>query len=222
VIGGERRREAIEALCAQGLPSTREENWRYANLRVLERARFSPCASPAGIADLPAPLAGFSRLVFIDGMLAMGEPVQHAGLAVHSLRSGAQGADASGPQCIAALPETRLALLNEAFATDGAAIRVRREAGTAQIELLFIAHAPALAGASYPRVRLSIETGARLTLVERHLSAGEWGEPGQQRAARGSRRRGHASTITACSKRARAPHGLTRWKRRSRRTRATA
>ena len=90
VIGGERRLEAIEALCAQGLPTTREENWRYANLRVLERARFSPCASPAGMADLPAPLAGFTRFVFLDGVLAMGEPVQHAGLGVRSLRSGAQ------------------------------------------------------------------------------------------------------------------------------------
>ena len=173
VIDGESRLEAIAALCAQGLPTTREENWRYANLRVLERARFSPPASPAGIADLPEPLTGFSRFVFVDGMLAVGEPVQHAGLTIHSLRSGSQVADASGPQRIAALPEARLALLNEAFATDGAAIRVRREAGAPQIELLFIACAPAQAGASYPRVRLSLEADARLTLVERHLSAGD-------------------------------------------------
>ena len=173
VIGGERRLEAIEALCAQGLPTTREENWRYANLRVLERARFSPCASPAGMADLPAPLAGFTRFVFLDGVLAMGEPVQHAGLGVRSLRSGAQGPAPSMPQRIPALPEARLALLNEAFATDGAAIRVKREAAVPQIELLFIACAPAQAGASYPRVQLSIEAGARLTLVERHLSAGD-------------------------------------------------
>ncbi len=173
VVGGARRREAIETLCAQGLPATREENWRYANLRVLERARFAPCPCAAQVADLPAPLEGFPRLVFVDGVLAAGEPVQHAGLEVHSLRSGAQGADSSSAQRIAALPEARLALLNEAFATDGAALRVRREAGAARIELLFVACAPAQTGASYPRVHLSIEAGARLTLVERHLSAGD-------------------------------------------------
>jgi Fe-S cluster assembly protein SufD len=173
VIGGERRREAIEALCAQGLPATREENWRYANLRVLERARFSPVASRAGIADLPAPLAGFARLVFVDGVLAAGAPVDRTGLVIHSLRSGAPLGAACEPQPIAALPETRLALLNEGFATDGAAIRVRREAGTPHIELLFIASSPAQAGSSYPRVQLSLEAGARLTLVERHVSAGD-------------------------------------------------
>lgn len=172
VIGGESRRAAIETLCAQGLPATREENWRYANLRVLERARFAPSAAPARIPDLPAPLAGFSRYVFVDGVLSTGPAAEHPGVSVRSLRSGTPDAPAPVPQQ-PALPEARLALLNDAFATDAAAIRVSREAETPRIELVFIACASAQSGASYPRVRLTVEAGARLTVVERHVSAGD-------------------------------------------------
>ncbi|HEV3179648.1 MAG TPA: hypothetical protein VGZ05_04210, partial [Steroidobacteraceae bacterium] len=35
-----RRRTAIAALAASGLPTSRDENWKYANLRPLERLRF--------------------------------------------------------------------------------------------------------------------------------------------------------------------------------------
>jgi Fe-S cluster assembly protein SufD len=88
--------------------------------------------------------------------------------------------------------DERFALLNEAFATDGVAIHVAGDsraagstsgAGSApaaggtdtpvQIELLFVASADAQAGASYPRVELTLEADARLVLVERHVSAGE-------------------------------------------------
>jgi Fe-S cluster assembly protein SufD len=40
------------------------------------------------------------------------------------------------------------------------------------LELLFVAHAESQEGASYPRVELRLDSGARLTLIERHVSAG--------------------------------------------------
>ena len=172
VIASGRRRAAIETLCAQGLPATREENWRYANLRVLERARFAPCAAPTSIPDLPALLPGFSRYVFIDGVLHSSPAVApHASVSVHSLRSG--GADAADLPPISALPEARLALLNEAFATDAAAISVQAHAEAQRIELVFVASTAGQTGTSYPRAQVRLAAGARLTLVERHLSAGE-------------------------------------------------
>jgi Fe-S cluster assembly protein SufD len=72
------------------------------------------------------------------------------------------------------LPEARLALLNEAFATDTAAIHVGGStAGTpARVELLFIAAAGADIGTSYPRVQVSLDPASRLILVERHISVG--------------------------------------------------
>ena len=171
VIGAARRSEAIETLCAEGLPSTGEENWRYTNLRILERARFTPALEAMQpLPPLPAPLAGFARYVFVDGQLRSGAS-DPRGVSVRSLRSS--GSAAEPWQFAAQLPEARLALLNEAFATDAATIDVRGEAESAGIELVFVAASGAQSGAVYPRVRLALQPGAQLTVVERHLGAGE-------------------------------------------------
>jgi Fe-S cluster assembly protein SufD len=192
VVSAARRQEAIQALTAQGLPLTREENWRYANLRPLERARFVPAAgaasaampSPPSPADVPAILEGFARYTFVDGTFApqLSRAAQTPGLTVHPLRQSV-GVAADVTSTLARLrralpatshfPEGRLALLNEAFATDGARIDVGAAAGEpARVELLFIAVADAEAGASYPRVQVTLEPNARLVLIERHLGAG--------------------------------------------------
>src|ERR1700743_1863184 len=66
------RRTALQGRLARGLPTSRDENWRYANLRLLDKASFTPAvAAPAiGAADLPAPIEGFTRFVFVDGRFA--------------------------------------------------------------------------------------------------------------------------------------------------------
>src|SRR6266404_6069756 len=67
-----RRRTAIAALTASGLPTSRDENWKYANLRPLERLRFAPATPvrPEAATDLPAAIPGFARYVFVDGAFA--------------------------------------------------------------------------------------------------------------------------------------------------------
>src|SRR5436309_13712643 len=67
-----RRRTALAALTASGLPTSRDENWKYANLRPLERLRFipAPAAQPLAATDLPAAIPGFARYVFVDGAFA--------------------------------------------------------------------------------------------------------------------------------------------------------
>ena len=68
--------------------------------------------------------------------------------------------------------DQRFALLNEAFATDGLRIDVAATSGAPlQLEVLFVASAPAQSGASYPRLEVHLEPGAQLTLIERHSSA---------------------------------------------------
>ena len=171
VIEAHRRSEAIETLCAQGLPAGREENWRYTNLRLLDRARFTPAPPSAeALPPLPEPLTGFARYVFVDGRLRTSAAAPH-GVTVRSLL--ADGAADGAWRFASELPEARLALLNEAFATDAASIEARPEAAGAGIELLFLAIAGADRGASYPRVRLALAPGARLTVVERHIGAGD-------------------------------------------------
>src|SRR5690348_3507701 len=204
VVSAERRQEAIQALAARGLPTTRDENWRYTNLRPLERARFAPAAAPASAAPtpplqslsaLPATLEGFARYTFVDGAYApeLSSPRQQTGLTVHSLRritarspqgstgdSGTAGVASPatifqrprGLPALIDLPEARLALLNEAFATDSAAIHVTGKAAEpARVELLFITITGADVGTTYPRVQVSLDPGSRLVLVERHTGA---------------------------------------------------
>ena len=193
VVSAARRHEAIQALAARGLPTTRDENWRYANLRPLERARFAPAVSAAAAAlpegsELPAGLDGFSRYVFVDGIFAprLSSPGEQTGpgLTVRHLRqaaaspAGPSGATTGSqiardlPATVTGAPEARLALLNEAFATDSAVIHVGAADALQRVELIFVAAAGADAGASYPRVHVTLDPGARLALVERHLSAG--------------------------------------------------
>ena len=216
VVSVERRRAAVETLSAQGLPTTRDENWKYANLRALEKVKFAaPAGAQAGAgvaaADLPAAIEGYARYVFVDGVFAPGlsSAAVKVGITVRSLRgatgesrgaaeslrtaggisggaigisrtdSAAAGASPGSGNGIATLSaaraarDARFALLNDAFAVDGAEIRV--SAGTdcpTCVELVFVAQVESQAGASYPRVELHVEPNARLGLIERHVSVG--------------------------------------------------
>jgi len=200
VVSRERRRSAIDTLTAEGLPTTRDENWKYANLRPLDKVRFAPRigagagATTAGsspsvtLADLPAAVEGYARYVFVDGVFApaLSSPVGKTGITVTSLHDSrtAAGAEStaapslrpSGAHSSTALTpskDARFALLNDAFATDGASIRVAP--GTdcpACIELVFVAQVESQTASSYPRVELHVEAGARVGLIERHVSVG--------------------------------------------------
>ncbi len=218
VVSRERRRSAIDTLAIEGLPTTRDENWKYANLRPLDKVRFAPRvgadAATAGAsanvtpADLPNAVGGYARYVFVDGVFAPGlsSPVEKTGITVGTLHhawadaaaaasverwsaaaikaAAAHSAQAATSRpAAAALPsavptsstskDARFALLNDAFATDGAAIRVT--AGTdcpTCIELVFVAQVESQTASSYPRVELHVEAGARVGLIERHVSVG--------------------------------------------------
>jgi Fe-S cluster assembly protein SufD len=167
-----RRDAAIAALAAAGLPTSRDENWKYANLRMLERQRFAPVAvaePPHPPADLPPPLASTARYVFVDGVPApsVSQPPLSGSAQLTTLDDTAARVPRHTPR-----GDARFALLNQAFATDGLAIRV--PAGSAepvQLELLFVASAGAERGASYPSVTVRLEPGARMVLIERHVSA---------------------------------------------------
>jgi Fe-S cluster assembly protein SufD len=157
-----RRAAALAALSEQGLPTTRDENWKYANLRPLEKLRFAPAPPAPRPASLPATIPGFARCVFLDGRFAT-ELSAAAAPPFAALGARDAGALVRGP-------DQRLALLNDLFAPDGAAIRL--PAGTsARLELVFVASAESTSGASYPRLEAEVGPGASLELIERHVSA---------------------------------------------------
>ena len=163
VVGRERRRSAIEILALEGLPTTRDENWKYANLRPLDKVRFAPlpeaarknltALSPVKLTDLPPAVEGYARYVFVDGVFvpALSAAVGKNGITVSTRRDSESatsaseatasarhaatahstptpaGRPASAPAATSGAPaknDARFALLNDAFATDRASIRV--------------------------------------------------------------------------------------------------
>jgi Fe-S cluster assembly protein SufD len=160
----EARGHAMRELSRLGWPKTSDEQWRYTNLRAFESvpafrpavlARTSDSDATSGVAaapalELPPPLPGFERLVYVDGV-----------------RDGAAATAAvmAAPDWPA---EQRLGLLCDMFASDVAALRIR---GTAAIEVLFLTSTAAAGAACYPRLQVELEPGSELKLVERHLGA---------------------------------------------------
>jgi len=157
------------------LPTNKDENWRYANLRPLAKANAAPVAGVAAAAvTLPAPLPGYERWVFIDGRFAADLSAPASDSCATLLNARDAGEEFS-------------AMLDAAMATEGADFALARVNGmrgdqvlhiappdgtNAAIEITFVASAAAAAGTSYPRVQIHAGRNARLRLVERHVSAG--------------------------------------------------
>jgi Fe-S cluster assembly protein SufD len=155
------------------LPTNRDENWRYANLRPLAKARadaIAPAESPA--IELPPPLPGFARWVYVDG--------RHAPGLSHPRGPAARTLDAreAGPAFAALLDDAiaeagidfALARINAARGAEVMHVALP-DAESANIEVLFVASATAASGTSYPRLQIHAGRNSRLNLVERHLSA---------------------------------------------------
>jgi Fe-S cluster assembly protein SufD len=158
-------------------PTNRDENWRYANLRPLAKARVEAVpAAPAADAriELPPLLPGYERWVFVDGRFA----------ATHSSNAPESCATLLS---FSAAGEALAAMLDSEIDNAGVDFALARLNGArgdqvlhvapvdgaeARLELNFVTTAPAAAGTSYPRVQVHCGRGAHLRIVERHLGAG--------------------------------------------------
>ena len=192
--GDATRRAVLDDALAAGLPSQRDEAWKYTSLRALERRRFAPVdAAPrvdaALLAHIPAP-----RLVFVNGRHAQALSDLAGldeGVSVQRLSEAlAEGSDAA--RFLARRFERNdevFARLNAALASEGVLLRVEAgvQADTA-LQLVFIGAAeldspnldvgaPArdahVDRAWHLRNLIELRAGARLRVVEHHLGAGE-------------------------------------------------
>ena len=164
------RREALQALLARGLPTARQENWRYTNLRPLEKATFVPTAAPGTIAAdlLPPAVEGHARLVYVDGLPApelWADLERHPGISVATLTRASSAAEDEEHGWTAQDGE-QFALLNAAFAPVCSRLALDPDT-TAGIEILYLHTSPA----GYPRLNVQVGRQARLSLIERHLGA---------------------------------------------------
>lgn len=178
---GEGRRQALEALLADGLPGLREEAWKYTPLRALERRAFAP-ADPAAPAFDAALLEGIPapRLVFANGRFdAAGSDLSGLapGVDVQPLSRVLASGQARDANFLLRRYERRdepFARANAALAEDGVVVRV--DAGVRQpqpLHLVFIGVPQDGDRAWHLRHFVELREGAALDIVEHQFGAGE-------------------------------------------------
>ncbi|HET7370099.1 MAG TPA: Fe-S cluster assembly protein SufD [Gammaproteobacteria bacterium] len=179
----ELRRAALARFAARGFPATRVEEWKYTNLRPLERREFGLAqALPADLPDpasLPLADAGLPTFTFVNGRFAAGlsrlddlpETVRLRSIAAlldeqpEALRPHIEAAAAADDNVASALAE-----LNTAFFIDGAAIDVADGARLDQpLHLLFISQRADDSVVSHPRVIVNAGRGSELSIIEHHV-----------------------------------------------------
>ncbi len=177
----QQRETAWSTFAATGFPSTRDEDWKYTNLRRLLRRNFTaPATMPDDIAatelagqimDMPEA----TRLVFVDGRLSPALSSASSGFAVSlaaTLRNCEQP-DAATFDRVIDIGQHRFAALNTAMFTDGALVTVppgQRE--LTSVYLVFVSRDNGEGVAIHPRIQVTVGADSNLRLVEHHVGLG--------------------------------------------------
>ena len=177
------RRKALDRFCERGFPTPRDEDWKYTNVRPIERRafRFAPVADDGAGGAAPAErLAGLGsavRLVFLNGRLASGpggsDGELPAGVLTESLAHVLESDPDRVEPHLAELAEgNAFTALNRAFLGDGAVITLPPGVRLPlPVELVFVARGE-IDVASHPVVLVLAGEAAAATVVEHHLGDG--------------------------------------------------
>ncbi|HUO81391.1 MAG TPA: Fe-S cluster assembly protein SufD [Gammaproteobacteria bacterium] len=179
--GGERlaalREGAFASFASRGFPTRRDEDWKYTSLRPIEKRAFRPApAAPLAVPAARIDAVAFAdldchRLVFVNGAFAP----QHSdtgpgpgGVHIESLANLLSRGSAHDSGSLARQADGhRFVALNAAFVRDGAFIHAGRDAKPAlPIYLLFVSTPGADPVAAHPRVLVTADAGASLTVIE--------------------------------------------------------
>ncbi len=164
------RDSAAMAFRKAGLPSARDEAWKYTSLRALTDQEFrEPLTSVEGGALPAIPAIEGPRLVFVDGRLRDDLSNPPDTLHVGRFADGASFGTLSRPG------EQPVVALNTMLAEDGAILSVAAgvDAGTLVLVSL-AAEATGRSIAFHPRHAIRLANGARLTVIELSLGRGRY------------------------------------------------
>ena len=181
------RREALDRFCARGFPTPRDEDWKYTNVRPIERRAFRLAPGEGdGAADDAAPaaparrLAGLdpaARLVFRNGRHAAadsrGAGEGPEGVRVEPLaRVLASDPGRVEPWLSDRADDNAFAALNRAFLGDGAVVSIPPGVRLERpIELVFTTRGESEV-VSHPVILVLVGEQGRANVVEHHLGAG--------------------------------------------------
>jgi Fe-S cluster assembly protein SufD len=163
------RRAGWERFAARGLPTTRDEAWRFTNLAPLAQHSFAlGRPSRNGIAGAKGALA--PGLVFVDGHYRADLSATPKGVEVMSLAEALRARPELAEGVGAAGEGEPFVALNAAFLEDGVFLRVAkgfRLPGPLHLHFL------GTTKAAHPRNLYRIEEGAEAEVIETYASAGE-------------------------------------------------
>jgi Fe-S cluster assembly protein SufD len=185
------REAALARFFETGLPTVKDEDWRFTNLAPMAGLSFNPVSRPMrgslsreALAQLPLIGLNGDRLVFVNGHFSpelSSVAEQEDGVKIMGLADALAGE----PSGVTALIErhffhlaqkngTPFALLNAALFQDGAFIHIpegRKAAGA--VHIVYISMPNASSEAAYPRSLIIVEKDASLTITESYLSVGD-------------------------------------------------
>ncbi len=177
------RERAMQRFLELGLPTLRDETWRYTNLRGLAAQNFvdapprlrdgvesGASISLLGAGDRPA------SLIMVNGhpvLPAAGGPV--GGIEVRSLKEMARVDPGTLARFLEPLSDAdvqRWALLNTALFVDGLYLRVTGRAA-APLVIVHVASGDGAHNIAHPRVIIDAAPGSSAVIVEHHVAQGE-------------------------------------------------
>jgi Fe-S cluster assembly protein SufD len=186
------RENAMARFEELGFPSVKDEEWKYTNVAPIARAEFVPSLESASkaskstaqeLANLAAPEAAGSQLVFVNGKL---RDDLSSLTAVPENVVVSQLSTALGDERYSEIVHAHLArhadyvtngftALNTAFASQGAFVHIPKGVAVeSPLHLLFITDAgDADKLVTFPRVLIVAEANSSATVIESHVSTGE-------------------------------------------------
>jgi Fe-S cluster assembly protein SufD len=179
----ELRENAMQRVLRLGLPTTRDESWRYTNLRHLTSNTFVD-APPATDGDL-APFASLSLLgeaeraatvLMVNGHPSLPTHMEawFNGIEIRSLRALSRtdpGLIASHLEPLSDADQSRWGLLNTALFEDGLYLRITAKVATPLV-ILHVMTANGAHNVAYPRVIIDAAPGSSATIIEHYVEQG--------------------------------------------------
>jgi Fe-S cluster assembly protein SufD len=177
------RRQAMEHFMRLGIPTLRDESWRYTDLRSLAAQSFvdAPQDAMLGGATHAAPLLnsaeGALTVLMINGRPVLPDaPFSESNsLSISTLRELSRIDPtllARHLEPLSDAEQQRWSLLNTALFVDGLYLKVTGKLA-APLLILHVSAGASAATVSYPRVIIEVAPGASATIVEQHVSQGE-------------------------------------------------
>jgi Fe-S cluster assembly protein SufD len=177
------REQAMQRFLKLGLPTMRDETWRYTNLRSLAAQSFVD--APRKIHGEIEPSASLSLLDKTDRAASLlvinGHPMMPAadglisGVEIYSLREVARLDPDTLLRFLEPLSDAdqqRWALLNTALFVDGLYLKVTSRVQVPLV-ILHIATGDGANNIAYPRIIIEAAPGSSATIIEHHVAQGE-------------------------------------------------